>query len=99
MYCYYQVIRFTINNNDYYKIKSESNIDMYGYLYFQSFNATSPYTNYQYQDNNSGGSGQFSFLAFLSRGNYTLVATTYASYVIGNFSIIAAGRTNSMTFI
>lgn len=96
---YYQVIRLVIASGGYYQIKSVSNIDMYGYLYKQWFNATNTNANYLQENDDSGGSVQFLFTIYFSPGNYTLVATTYSPYIVGSFSIIAAGYNNYATLV
>jgi len=91
---YYKAIQFFVSTSGFYTFTSVSHIDMYGYLYNQSFNATAPSINLLISANSSGVSQQFSFETLLQPGNYTLVATTYSGNFIGNFSIIVYGPAN-----
>ncbi len=95
---YYKAIQVIVSTNGFYSFQSVSSIDMYSCLYTGYFNSAKPYINLRTCADNAGGNQQFYFRILLLSGNYTLVATTYFGYVIGNFSIIAYGPAN-VTFI
>jgi len=91
---YYKAIPLMIPSTNYYRFRSISNIDMYGYLYTSNFNASNSQNSLLISNDDSGGFQQFLMSILLAVGNYTLVATTYSPNVTGNFSILVQGPTN-----
>lgn len=83
---------------NYYRFRSVSKIDMYGYLYTSNFNASNSTNNLLKFNDDDGGSSQFLILVELNVGNYTLVATTYFANVTGNFSILIDGPTDVILY-
>ncbi|CAF4383424.1 unnamed protein product, partial [Rotaria sp. Silwood2] len=90
---YYQALQFTVSVNGNYTIISESDMDVYGYLYNNSFNPASALTNVlDMNDEGAGNGGQFMFSRiFQTLTQYILVVTTYDQAVTGPFSIIVTG--------
>lgn len=91
---YYKAIQFFVSTHGSYSFKSVSQIDMYGYLYAQYFDATNLYINLLIYDDDSNGGLQFYFRFSLQSGTYVLVATTYSGNVTGSFSIVVNGPAN-----
>ncbi|UJR11784.1 hypothetical protein I4U23_015964 [Adineta vaga] len=88
---YYTVHKIFVNTTGYYEIRSSSIIDLYGYLYRESFNATQPTVNLLMQNDDSGGSQQFRIRSDLSSSVYDLVVTTYSARVTGSFRVSVGG--------
>ncbi|CAF1404391.1 unnamed protein product [Adineta steineri] len=88
---YYIVRKIFVNTYGYYVIRSNSFIDLYGYLYRDPFNATLPTVNLLMQNDDSGGRGEFLIQGLLSSSLYNLVVTTYSPNVTGPFSISVGG--------
>ncbi|CAF1404427.1 unnamed protein product [Adineta steineri] len=88
---YYIVRKIFVNIYGYYVIRSNSFIDLYGYLYRDPFDATRPTVNLLMQNDDSGGRGQFLMQGLLSSSLYNLVVTTYSPNVTGPFSISVGG--------
>ena len=88
---YYIVYKIFVNTSGYYAIKSNSFIDLYGYLYQNPFNASRPMVNLLMQDDDSAGFQQFLIQGYLSSSLYNLVVTTYSPRVIGSFSVSVGG--------
>ncbi|CAF1363859.1 unnamed protein product [Adineta steineri] len=88
---YYIVRKISVNTYGYYVIRSNSFIDLYGYLYRDPFNATLPTVNLLMQNDDSDGRGQFLMQGLLSSSLYNLVVTTYSPNVTGPFSISVSG--------
>jgi hypothetical protein len=81
-----------------YEFISNSSVDTYGFIYRNSFNATSPNENLLTQNDDSLDGSQFQIkISLESTANYILV-TTYTGNVKGSFSLIASG-TGSVSFI
>ena len=92
LYPYYYVVhKVFINVTGYYEIRSNSVIDLYGYLYNEPFNASNPMMNLLMRDDDSGGSQQFRLQGNLFSSAYDLVVTTYSSSVTGTFSVSIGG--------
>ena len=92
LYPYYYVVhKVFINVTGDYEIRSNSVIDLYGYLYNEPFNATSPTMNLLMGDDDSGGSRQFCLQGNLFSSAYDLVVTTYSPSVTGAFSVSIGG--------
>lgn len=89
---YYETIRVTVTSSGSYNIRSSSTVDMYGYIYRNTFNPSSPSSNLLTQDDDSGGSFQFSLTVSLQPSiTYILVVTTFSQSIRANFSITASG--------
>jgi hypothetical protein len=91
---YYNAIQVVVPISGFYKFQSFSNIDMYGCLYTQYFNATNPSANLLTCDDDNGGDQQFYFRISLKASNYSLVATTFQSNTTGSFFISVTGPAN-----
>ncbi|CAF0790659.1 unnamed protein product [Adineta steineri] len=91
-YYYYSAILIYFNTTGYYTISSQSNIDTYGYIYFNGFNTSVPSLNMILDNDQNGGNNQFS-LDFHTNiiGTFILVVTTYSPNVLGAFSVISYG--------
>ena len=82
--------------------KSSSNVDIYGYLYENSFDPSNPSLNLLAQDDDSWKNLQFKLTYTLAvRRTYILVVTTYSPNVYGSFTITASSNTGTvrMSFI
>jgi hypothetical protein len=91
-YYYYEAIQVTVSTAGYYRFRSVSTIDSYGYLYTGSFFASTPSTNLYLQDDDSAGNGQFQFTANLQPNVvYILIATTYAPSVTSAITVVVSG--------
>jgi hypothetical protein len=78
-----------------YTFQSNSAINLYGYLYNNSFNATNPSANLIASDGNSARNLQFQLTVSLQPNVvYVLVVTTYNANVTGSFTITASGVEN-----
>jgi hypothetical protein len=78
-----------------YTFQSNSSIDLYGYFYKNSFNATNPSANEIASDDDSGGNLQFQFTVSLQPFvTYVLVVTTFIANVTGSYTISAVGIGN-----
>ena len=65
---------------------------MYGYIYKNTFNPSSPSSNLLTQDDDSGGNLQFLLRVPLQTSfTYVLVVTTYGQNAVAIFSITASG--------
>lgn len=89
---YYESIRLNISQNGLYIIRSNANINTYGYIYKDSFDSLNPEKNILQENDNGSGSNQFSFDITLDTLNtYILVITAYEENTFGPFSILAFG--------
>ena len=89
---YCEVIELNFSTNGFYSIESNSSIDLYGFIYNNSFDSLSPSTNRLTWDNDNAGNRQFQILLNVNgANNYILVVTTFAINVVGPFSIIIRG--------
>ena len=78
--------------NGTYYIRSNSNIDTYGYIYNGSVDATYPNQNLLDYSDDGGTNHQFMIIITLkSMTKYILVVTTSYIEVTGPFSIIGSG--------
>ncbi len=84
-----------VNTAGNYTFQSNSSIDLYGYFYNNSFNATNPSANEIASDDDSGGNLQFQFTVSLQPFvTYVLVVTTFKPNVTGSYTISAVGIGN-----
>jgi len=89
---YYEVYSLTVATNGYYTITSNSTFDSYGLIYRDNFDRSMPNVNLLQQNDDGAGNHQFLLRLFLQTSlSYELVVTTYASTVIGSFSISSIG--------
>jgi hypothetical protein len=89
---YYDSIQINILEDGIYQFQSQSSIDLYGYLYENSFHSTNINSNLLISDNDSGGNYQFYFQYFLSSySNYILVVTTFYNNTVGPYSVSVKG--------
>ena len=69
-----------------------SDMDMYGYLYSNSFSPSQTVTNLQIEDDDSAGDYQFQLSFFLEANtNYIVVATTYDPRITGSYTFTMFG--------
>ena len=81
-----------ITRSGIYSILGHSTIEIYGYIYENSFNPYNPFENLLLENGVSCGDRQFLFKTMLQAGGkYILVVTTYSPNEIGNYSILASG--------
>jgi hypothetical protein len=89
---YYKPINVSVALSGLYDIKSDSDIDTYGYIYEGSFNHLYPSENVLLSDDDTGGNNQFKLIIYLQPiTTYILVVTTYKDNVTGAFSILTYG--------
>ncbi len=92
---YFETIQLNVITTGFYSLSSKSNIDIYGYLYNDSFNPFNPSENFLSKNDDYCNNNQFKLFIYLqSSTTYVLVVTTYASNVRGSFSIFAYGPNN-----
>ncbi len=92
---YYELTQVLVGTTGDYTFQSNSTINLYGYLYKNSFNAKNPSMNLITSDNNSGGNKQFLFTASLQLGVvYILLVTTYNANVTGSYIVNVSGPSN-----
>ena len=91
---FYEAIEISTVTGDYYAFWSSSVMDMYGYIYKNTFNPLNPSMNLLSEDDSTCNNMQFGLTVQLQANTtYVLVATTYQPNKIGNFSIIISGPT------
>ena len=89
---FYEAIEISTVTGAYYAFWSNSTLDMYGYIYKNTFNPFNPSINLLSQDDNECFNMQFLLRVQLQANTtYVLVATTYRPNRMGNFSIIISG--------
>ena len=89
---YYEAIQVTVSTSGYYRFRSTSAIDSYGYLYTDSFLSSTPSMNVYTQDDDGAGSAQFQFTVVLQPGVvYILVATSYFPNIRAPFTVVVSG--------
>lgn len=89
---YFQGFELIPNTDGFYNIISTSNLDLYGYLYNDSFNPTDPIENLIIEDDDGAGDYQFILGFFLEANNtYILIVTTFNEAETGNFTIEISG--------
>jgi hypothetical protein len=91
-YYYYDAIQVDVFREGIYLIESHSLIDIYGYIYKESFNPSNPNRNLLSHNDDSGGHQQFKFNIFLRpKINYILIVTTFHRNSTGAFTVNAYG--------
>jgi hypothetical protein len=88
-----------VDEDGYYTLtsKSESYMDLYGYLYTDNFNPNNPSMNLLLENNYGCGYSQFKLTAHLeSYTDYILVVTTYSQNTTGAFSILVSGPNDAV---
>ncbi|CAF1338360.1 unnamed protein product [Adineta steineri] len=89
---YFQAIQLNVSMSGNYTFLSNSSMDTYGFLYYNTFDPNNSTANQITYDDDDGGAHQFKFTAYLQTlTRYILVATTYATNTIGPFTITATG--------
>ena len=89
---FYEQIKVTTAVAGNFMFLSESSINIYGLLYYPTFNATSPSSNLLAFDDESGGKGQFFFQYHLEANQqYYLVISTRQEYRIDKFIVHVRG--------
>ena len=91
-YYFYEALKIGVTTGGHYSIRSNSSVDMYGYIYNGTFEASEVSRNLMAQDDDRCGKNQFGMQLFLlSNTAYILVATTANAGVTGSFTIIVSG--------
>jgi hypothetical protein len=94
----YETIQVSVTVNGSYSLNSDSSVDLYGYVYRNSFDPLKPSENKLIEDDQSGCAVQFKLVLHLQIDTtYILVVTTYHPGVTGALSIVASGP-NNVTF-
>jgi hypothetical protein len=89
------VIEVNVMTSGLYFISTDSDIDVYGYIYKHHFNPLNQAENLLFEDDDGCEDKQFKFAANLQSGvTYGLVTTTFAPEKTGNFMIFASGLSN-----
>ncbi|CAF1338358.1 unnamed protein product [Adineta steineri] len=89
---YYEAIKINVSVAGTYTIACSSSIDTYGFLFNTTFDPTHPTENLLLYDDDGAGNQQFKLVYFLQPSiNYTVIATTYAPFISGSFSLIVTG--------
>ncbi|CAF1387780.1 unnamed protein product [Adineta ricciae] len=92
---YYEALQISVSISGDYWFASVSDIDTYGYLFYNSFNPLMLCKNYIQEDDDSMGERQFKIQSILEASQtYILVVTTYFTNVTGKFGIISQGPGN-----
>ena len=91
---FYEAIEISTVTGAYYAFWSNSTLDMYGYIYKNTFNPLNPSMNLLSEDDSTCSNMQFGLTVQLQANTtYVLIATTYRPTNTGNFSIIISGPT------
>ena len=91
-YYYYQANQVAIACSGNYSFISNSSVNMYGYLYLDSFDPSNPAKNLISSDGGSAIDRQFRLSVHLIKEFvYLLIVTTYNHYVTAGFSVIISG--------
>jgi hypothetical protein len=82
-----------------YTFIGNGSVDMYGYLYENKFNSTVPAFNLLIHNDDGGGSLKFRLQYDLKADQtYILIATTYSSKKVGQFSVGGSGPGNTIDY-
>lgn len=93
--CHYETLEINVTTNGVYVLWSESNIDLYGYIYKNDFNSLKPSENELLRHDGYCNDGQFKLIINLENNTrYILVVTTHYPNIRGNFSISISGPAN-----
>ncbi|CAF2710385.1 unnamed protein product [Rotaria sp. Silwood2] len=91
---YYETYQVNVSTAGYYRFKSSSSLDTYGYLYINNFLPSSTSLNLLGEDDDNGLNSQFQFTFYLQPNTvYILVATTYSEGITGPYTVIVSGAT------
>ena len=91
---YYEAIQVNVDESDYYTVRSESNINTYGYIYKDNFDPNNPFVHLHLK-NDDCDKNQFKLFTHLeSNTTNILVVTTFTQETIGAFSILVSGPKN-----
>jgi hypothetical protein len=89
---YYEALLVEVIETGKYTIKSNSNMNLYGYIYNGTFSPLDPSTNLFAKDDYSSDYHQLLLTVYLHvNTTYILVVTTSETRIIGDFLIIAYG--------
>ena len=89
---HHHLLNLYITTSGMYNITSVSTMDTYGCLFSGAFNLTHGISGNSSCDDDAGGNGQFRILLQLEAGkNYTLLFTTYAERITGQYNVIVTG--------
>ncbi len=93
-YYYYDAIQVDVSRAGIYLIESHSLIDIYGYIYEDSFNPSNPNWNLLSYDDDSGENRQFKLTIFLrnSTGTFTVNASGPKSVIFTGTSALGRGK-------
>lgn len=73
-------------------IKSNSNMDTFGYIYNNTFNPSTPSENLMATDDDGGNERQFLFRIFIDfTSKYILLITAFSPNTLGTFTVLASG--------
>ncbi|CAF4779182.1 unnamed protein product, partial [Rotaria socialis] len=90
--CYYDTFDLSVSMAGIYYIGSNSAMDTYGSLYNGSFIPNRPDLNLIVNNDDSNGGTQFGFAVSLQpHARYTLVATTFADFETGRYTVVVSG--------
>jgi hypothetical protein len=93
--CHYETFEIIVPVMGEYVIWSESDFDIYGYIYKNDFDSLKPSENLLIKHNGYCNGGQFKlFINLEIDTRYVLVVTTHRPKTIGNFSITISGSEN-----
>ena len=92
---YYEAIRMNVTETGEYTLFTESDINTYGYIYFDTFDPKNPSTNQKSKSYGNCGGLQFKFVIQLHiNTTYVLVVTTFLPNETGRVPIVALGPSN-----
>lgn len=90
--CFYQLLRIQPDADGTYTFQSLSDIDTFGYMYWNTFRPNQIWSNRVSSNDDSGQNYQFKFSSALYRRNkYFLVVTTYLTNITGNIDVLVSG--------
>ncbi|CAF0762556.1 unnamed protein product [Adineta ricciae] len=93
---YYEAIRLTVFENDYYGSTGRGNVGTFGDVYIDKFEPINPFKNLLEQNYRSCDAHiNSNIVSYLESGvTYVLVVTTFLPNLTGNFSILVTGPNN-----
>ncbi|CAF1020086.1 unnamed protein product [Adineta steineri] len=92
---YYETIEINVVTDGFYIIASNSSVDIYGYVYNNSFNPFNPSVNLILSNIFGCGAGFQLTVNLVVNITYILVVTSWKENMTGSFSIIVSGPTNT----